>query len=82
MSFSYNDIVAKLRSGVITVTFTKVDGTERVMECTLLPQYLPENYKSMSAPMLTEDVGNSISVWDVNAGGWRSFRVSSVKAIG
>lgn len=78
--FTYNQIVERLRNGVCTVTFTKVDGSERVMTCTLQPKYLPEEYRNKQ-PMLTETIGNSISVWDVNADGWRSFRVDSVKEI-
>jgi hypothetical protein len=76
-----NEIVSKLRAGVVNVTFTKVDGSERTMQCTLLPEYLPEEFRNKQ-PMLTETVGNAVSVWDVQAGGWRSFRVDSVKAVG
>lgn len=78
--FNYNDLVNRLRNGVVTVSFTKVDGSERTMTCTLLPDYLPEEYRSKQ-PMLTETVGSSISVWDVNANGWRAFRVDSVTAV-
>lgn len=81
MKYSYNDIVDRLRAGVVTVTFTKLDGSERVMQCTLQADYLPEEFRNKQ-PMLTETVGNTVSVWDVQAGGWRSFRVDSVKAIG
>lgn len=80
MNFSYNEIVEKLRTGVATVTFTKLDGSERVMQCTLQASYLPEEFRNKQ-PMLTETVGNAVSVWDVQAGGWRSFRVDSVKSI-
>ena len=34
------DIVELLYNDVVTVTFTKADGTERVMECTLLQEVL------------------------------------------
>ena len=30
-----------LSNSVSTVVFTKIDGTEREMKCTLLPEYLP-----------------------------------------
>lgn len=74
---NYNQIVERLRNGVCTVTFTKVDGSQRVMTCTLQSKYLPEEYQN-KAPVLTETVGNSVSVWDINANGWRSFRVDNV----
>ena len=76
----YNELIERLRSGVVEVTFNKVDGTQRVMTCTLLPEYLPEEDRN-SQPMLTEAVGNAISVWDVNANGWRSFRFGSVTKV-
>jgi hypothetical protein len=68
-----------LKNNVMTVTFTKVDGTERVMRCTLLPEYLPP--ETSGKQLLTENNRSNISVWDVEAQGWRSFRVDSVKNI-
>lgn len=80
MNYSYNDMVNKLQNGVVTVTFEKVDGTERVMNCTLLPQYLPEEYRD-KAPMLTETAPQTVSVWDVDVSGWRSFRLDTIKSV-
>jgi hypothetical protein len=65
-----------LEQSVVEVTFTKKDGTERVMNCTLLEDYLPE----------TTGAGRSagsdaLAVYDVDADGWRSFRWDSVKAV-
>ncbi len=80
MKYDYNSLVEQLRSAVLTVTFEKVDGTERVMRCTLLPQYLPEEFKA-KAPMLTETTPTTISVWDLDVSGWRSFRVDNVRSV-
>lgn len=80
MKYDYNDLVSKLRDGVLNVTFEKVDGTDRTMKCTLRPEYLPEEYRN-KAPMLTETTPLTISVWDVEASGWRSFRVENVTAV-
>jgi hypothetical protein len=65
-----------LEQSVVEVTFTKKDGTERVMNCTLLEDYLPE----------TTGAGRSagsdaLAVYDVDADGWRSFRWDSIKAV-
>jgi hypothetical protein len=65
-----------LEQSIVEVTFTKKDGTERVMNCTLLEDYLPE----------TTGAGRSagsdaLAVFDVDADGWRSFRWDSVKAV-
>jgi len=80
MKYDYNSLVNMLRSSVVNVTFEKVDGTERTMQCTLQSQYLPEQYRNM-APMLTETAPTTISVWDVEHAGWRSFRVDSVRKV-
>lgn len=80
MKYDYNTLVEKLRGAVVTVTFEKVDGTTRVMRCTLLPEYLPEEYRG-NAPLLTETTPQTVSVWDVEASGWRSFRVDFVRGI-
>lgn len=74
-----------LQNGVATVVFTKVDGTERTMKCTLIPEYMPVNV-AQGQQLLTEgspraENPNTISVWDVENGGWRSFRIDSIKNI-
>ena len=68
-----------LRSNVIEVKFTKVDGTERVMRCTLQPQYLPESIEKEGVKVRNPDVQ---SVWDIDINAWRSFRFDSVKEFG
>lgn len=72
-----------LRDSVVTVTFTKVDGTERVMKCTLMSEYVPNTGNSASNQVLLQENGNdnNISVWDVEANGWRSFRIGSIKSV-
>ena len=68
-----------LNNDVLTVTFTKLNGEERVMRCTLLTEYLPGG---VAAPqLLKESTGDTISVWDTEVNAWRSFRLSSVKTI-
>ena len=80
MKYDYNSLVSQLQNAVVTVTFEKVDGTMRTMRCTLLPQYLTEEFKN-KAPMLTETTPLTVSVWDVEASGWRSFRVDNVRNV-
>lgn len=77
MKYSYNDLVEKLQKAVLTVTFNKVDGTERVMKCTLQSHFLPEEHRGKS-PVLMETSPVTVSVWDVEAHGWRSFRLDNV----
>jgi len=52
------------------------------MKCTLLGEYVPPSINSAKT-LLQENRGgdNNISVWDIDAEGWRSFRLNSVKNI-
>lgn len=63
-----------------TVTFTKKDGTERVMNCTLRGDMLPAvEIKEDRTPRKQND--NILSVYDLDSQGWRSFTVSRVKRV-
>ena len=69
-----------LKSNVVTVTFTKKDGTERVMNCTLNPEVLPP--APVTEGKKERKVNESImSVYDVDVKGWRSFTIKSLKHI-
>jgi hypothetical protein len=81
MIFSRENLIDMLRTNVVTVTFTKVNGEERVMQCTLLPEYVPNAPTNNGQVLLQESESKAVSVWDVQANGWRSFRVDSVKSI-
>ena len=63
-----------------TITFTKKDGTERVMNCTLRSDMLPVvEIKEDKTPRKQND--NVLSVYDIDAQGWRSFTVNAVKRV-
>ena len=70
-----------LESNLATITFTKSDGTERVMKCTLREEYLPpqKDFKEYASETKVND--NVLAVWDIENNGWRSFRIDSVKSI-
>lgn len=80
--FTRDGLVDMLRHNVVVVTFTKVNGEERIMTCTLLASHIP-NASTQNGELLveTKTASNNIAVWDINANGWRSFRVSNVKNI-
>lgn len=69
-----------LSKNIVTVTFTKVDGSIRVMRCTTDSKYIPivEN-KSEGKPR--KENPNVLAVYDVEANGWRSFVIKSVKEV-
>ncbi len=69
-----------LRERELTITFTKKDGTERVMRCTLDPAKLPvqENKETSTTRKINTE---TMSVFDTDAQGWRSFTKKSVKCV-
>ena len=74
-----NWLVGMLKHGPTKVTFTKKDGTERVMNCTLKEELVTfEEKKTDKIKTPNEDV---CAVYDLDNKGWRSFRFDSVKLI-
>tara|TARA_Y100000310_G_scaffold202703_1_gene202942 strand:+ start:865 stop:1119 length:255 start_codon:yes stop_codon:yes gene_type:complete len=69
-------LVEGLKNNLVKVRFTKVNGDERVMNCTLHESILPEPTTAKSDKKTNQD---TVSVWDIDKGGWRSFRVDSIK---
>jgi len=66
-----------LKESVVRVKFLKLNGEEREMECTLSEKYLPVvTEEKVSKPRSNE----ALSVWDINANGWRSFRWDRLQA--
>jgi len=61
------------------VTFTKSDGTEREMLCTLREDLIQSTEKKTERTK--KENADVMSVWDLEKSGWRSFRLDSVKAI-
>lgn len=82
MLYERDTVLNDLRKNVVEVTFTKVDGTTRLMRCTLDPRLLPESYikeDEQKEKTFHKENPNVISAWDVQKGGWRSFRIDSVQ---
>jgi hypothetical protein len=64
----------------VSVTFTKADGTERVMKCTLQPELLPKvEIKEGATPR--KESTTSMRVFDLEKNEWRSFTIKSVKKV-
>lgn len=63
-----------LREGTITVGFTKKDGEDRRMNCTLINIPADKQPKG-DAP---ERKGTSLAVFDVDKQDWRSFNLENV----
>lgn len=69
-----------LHVGPATVTFTKADGTERVMNCTLEEAKLPKVELKENAKPRKEST-TSMRVFDLEKNEWRSFTIKSVKNV-
>ena len=71
-----------LRTNILEITFEKVDGTLRKMQCTLDTKYISEHYtapekKTETVRELNPDV---LAVFDTENNGWRSMRVDKIQA--
>lgn len=67
----------------VTVTFTKVDGSVRVMNCTLKPDLLPVVEVKPLAEGKTprKESTTSIRVYDLEKKEWRSFTTKNVTKV-
>lgn len=67
-----------LNDGVATVCFTKLNGEQRVMHCTLNEDWIPtEKMPKNAQPMETN--AEVRTAFDIDVGGWRSFRYDTVE---
>ena len=79
--YTYTEIKDTLHNNkLVLINFTKVDGTARVLRGTLDTAFIPEDLmpKGNKKLNLSED---AVRVYDIENGGWRSFRVDSVTSI-
>jgi hypothetical protein len=76
-------VFQKLRTDIVNVCFTKADGTERKMLCTLVESKIPEDKrpKSTTETQSASTAGSSVRVFDTEKQEWRSFRFESVISI-
>jgi hypothetical protein len=72
-----------LRDGICEVLFTKKDGTERLMKCTLNMDYIPEEMKQFQLYKGEKVLENLdiLKVYDTEVQGWRSFILANVKYV-
>ena len=72
-----------LKENVVEVTFTKLNGDERIMPCTLIESYLPPARKDdpLTQKKVREITDKVIAVWAIESKGFRSFRYDRVTAV-
>ena len=77
-----NNVKATLNQRVATVTFKKVNGDLRVMDCTTNFDLIPPSGWPQGKIELSEETKNqTIRVYDLRAQGWRSFKIENFISI-
>lgn len=67
-----------LKQNVVSISFTKTDGTDRKMLCTLKSELLPVVELKERTKTKAENE-NVLSVWDLEKDAFRSFRLNALK---
>lgn len=68
-----------LRRNEVTITFTKKDGTERVMKCTLKEDVIVPHEKTTDRVKVPKE--DILPVWDLEANAWRSVTIPNILTI-
>tara|TARA_B100000131_G_scaffold320043_1_gene367224 strand:- start:185 stop:460 length:276 start_codon:yes stop_codon:yes gene_type:complete len=71
-------ITENLKKEICEVFFTKADGTERTMHCTLNPKLAPSMPKQVQEAVRKNKNPDAVAVWDTDFDAWRSFRIDRV----
>lgn len=83
INFENNDESKKLlqnllHENVVYITFTKKDGTKRLLRATLIQDRIPQNLEPKEDKPVRVKSEEVQAVYDLDNGGWRSFRWDSV----
>ena len=87
LQITKDELVEKLQTESVSVTFTKADGSERTMLCTKMVSKIPEAHQPKTDKVVKLDENGNvietdlITVYDLEKQGWRSFNFSKVKSI-
>lgn len=77
------ELIKLLKNEVVEVTFTKLNGDERKMPCTLIESMLPPAKKDdpLTQKKVREISDKVIAVWAIESKGFRSFRYDRVSKV-
>jgi len=77
------ELIKLLKENVVEVTFTKLNGDERIMPCTLKEDLLPPAKKDepLTQKKVREISDAVVPVWAIESKAFRSFRYDRVKSI-
>ena len=72
-----DELIGKLKTGIVQVTFEKLDGTIRQMSATLDESIIPQEVL-LAVKDRGSDSPGVLSVFDVDKKAWRAFRLHSI----
>lgn len=73
-----DELVERLKNGRANITFTKKDGTERVINCTLDRTIaIPHERKTDRVKVIRDEI---LPVWDIDLAAWRSITIDNIKS--
>ena len=87
LQITKDELLEKLNTEAVSLTFTKADGSERTMLCTKMISKIPEaQHPKTDKVVKLDENGNVIetdlvTVYDLEKEGWRSFNFSKIKSI-
>lgn len=70
-----------LKHETLLVSFTKKDGTERTMRCTLAESAIPTKDQPAKETSTRSVPTTSLAVFDLDKQEWRSFRWDSITGV-
>jgi hypothetical protein len=79
-TFTKQDIKTALQHSVGEITFTKTDGSERILKCTLQSKDLPV-VEVVEGKNSKPENPDTLAVWDLENNGWRSFKIASIISV-
>ncbi len=81
--YDRDTLLSELRRYAVEVTFRKTNGEQRRMRCSLRQDLLPESYPAeiKEEKKYHAQNPNVLAVWDLEKGGWRSFRMDSIQYV-
>jgi hypothetical protein len=68
-----------IRTERVNIRFTKADGTDRWLHCSLHPELIPADKLQKEETSTRKQSTEALAVWDLEKQDWRSFRFDSVK---
>jgi hypothetical protein len=75
------ELLTALKLGEVHVRYTKLNGEEAHMYCTLCEEFIPEEFRSKKKEKISDEkkrLEGLISVFNTDKKGWRSFYLENV----